>query len=162
VAALCVEPALQNKDGGELIDKASANPTALATAGRIVAGRIVTRCFEGGESLGGGEALVPEVDGETGAVRTRGIVACPSGRLRYERFEFVDKTMDAVGLAAAIAGEVQWVADDDAGASVTARETEDRALVAAGLAALNCEEGLRDAECIGERNTDAARADIEA
>ena len=150
-ATLRVEPALQNKGGGELVD------FAAGSLARVVAGGL-----KSGVRLGGGEALVPEVDGEAGAVRTRGIVACPSGRLRYERFEFVDKTMDAVGLAAAIPGQVQRVADDDAGASVTARETEDGALVAAGLAALNCEEGLRNAECIGERNTDAARADIEA
>jgi hypothetical protein len=70
--------------------------------------------------------------------------------------------MDALGLAAAISGEVQRIADDDAGAVVTACESEDGALIAAGLGALDGEERLRNAERIGERDTDAAGADIEA
>ena len=70
--------------------------------------------------------------------------------------------MDALGLAAAVSGEVQRIADDDAGAAVAACEAEDGALIAAGLRALDGEQRLRDAERVGERDTDAARADIEA
>jgi hypothetical protein len=161
-AGLCIEPALQNEGGGELVDYATANGTAPATAGLMVAGGIVARRFEGSVSLDGGEALIPQVDDEAGAIRGRGVFLPLVWRLGDERFELVDEAMDALGLAAAIAGEVQWVADDNAGAPVTARETEDRALVAAGLAALDGEERLRDAERVGERDTDAARADIEA
>jgi hypothetical protein len=57
---------------------------------------------------------------------------------------------------------VERVADDDAGATVPTRKAQDRPLVAAGLRAFDGEQGLRDAERVGERDTDAARADIEA
>ena len=135
-AALCVEPALQDEGGGELIDYMA---TGVAISGVVAGG------FEGGVSLGGGEALVPEVNGEAGAVRGRGVFV-PLGRgLGDECLEFVDKAMDTLGLATAIAGEVQRIADDDAGAAVTAREAEDGALVATGLAALDGEERLCDA-----------------
>lgn len=70
--------------------------------------------------------------------------------------------MDALGLAAAIAGEMQRIADDDACTAVTPREAEDGALVAARLRALDGEEGLGNAENARECDTDAARADVEA
>jgi hypothetical protein len=149
---LRVEPALENKRGGELVD---------FVAARVGIGGIMTGCFEGGMGLGGREAFVPEMNGEAGAVG-RGVFAPLDGRLDKERLEFIDKAMDALGLAAAISGEVQRIADDDAGAVVTACESEDGALIAAGLGALDGEERLRKAEGIGERDTDAAGADIEA
>jgi hypothetical protein len=99
------------------------------------------------------------MNGEAGAVGS-GVVAPLGGR--KERLEFIDEAMDAVGLAAAISGEVQRIADDDAGAVVTACEPEDGALIAAGLGALDSEERLRNAEDIGERDSDAAGTDIEA
>src|SRR6202020_882487 len=52
-ATLRVEPALQNKGGGELVD------FAAGSLARVVAGG-----FEGGMSLGSGKALVPEMNGE--------------------------------------------------------------------------------------------------
>jgi hypothetical protein len=112
--------------------------------------------------LGGGEALVPEMNGEAGAVCGRGVFALLDGGLGKERLEFIDKAVDPLGLAAAISGEVQRIADDDAGTVVTACQPEDGALIAAELGALDCEERLRNAECIRERDTDAAGADIEA
>lgn len=72
----------------------------------------------------------------------------------------MDETVDALGLAAAIAGEMQRIADDDACTAVTSREAENGALVAAGLRALNGEERLGDAENARECDTDAARADV--
>ena len=69
--------------------------------------------------------------------------------------------MDPLSLGAAVSREVEWIADDDTGAAVAARETEDGALVAAGLRALDREQRLRDAEGVGECDTDAARAHIE-
>ena len=102
--------------------------------------------------LGGGEALVPEMDGEGWVIR----------RFRNEGLQLVDKAMDALGLAAGVSGEVQWVADDDAGAAMAAGEAEDGALVAAGLGALEGEQRLGDAQGIGERDTDAAGTDVEA
>jgi hypothetical protein len=151
MAALRVEPALQDKGGGELVD------FAAGSSARIVAGG-----FEGGVRLGGGEALVPQMNGEDGTVCGRSVFAPLDGRLGEERLELIDKAMDAVGLAAAISGEVQRVADDDADAVVAAGESEDGALIATGLGALDGEERLRDAERIGERDTNAACANIEA
>ena len=116
-------------------------------------------------SLGGGEALVPEMNCEADAVRGSvfwGVFVLLGRRFGDERLEFIDKAVDAVGLAAAISGEVQRIADDDAGAVVTAYKSEDGPLIAAGLRALDSEERLRNAEGIGERDTDAAGADIEA
>jgi hypothetical protein len=89
------------------------------------------------------------------------VFAC-LGRLGDERLQLVHKAMDAVGLGAAVSGEVERIADDDADATVPARKAQDRPLVAAGLRAFDGEQGLRDAERVGERDTDAARADIEA
>jgi hypothetical protein len=153
-ATLRVEPALQDEGGGELVDFAS------GSLARVVAGG-----FEGGMSLGGGEALVPEMNGEAGAVGGSvfwGVFVLLGRRFGDERLELINKAMDALGLAAAISGEVQRIADDYAGAVVTACESEDRALIAAGLRALDSEKRLRNAEGIGERDTDAAGADIEA
>jgi len=153
-ATLRVEPALQDEGGGELVD------FAAGSLARVVAGG-----FQGGMSLCGGEALVPEMNGEAGAVRGgvfRGIFVSPGWRFGDERLEFIDKAVDAVGLPAAISGEVQRIADDDAGAVVTACEPEDGALITARLSALDGEERLRNAKRIGERDTDSAGADIEA
>jgi hypothetical protein len=149
-ATLRVEPTLQDEGGGELVD------FAAGSLARVVAGG-----FEGGMSLSGGEALVPEMNGEAGAVGS-GVVARLGGGLGKERLEFIDKAMDAVGLAAAVSGEVQRIADDDAGAVVATCKPEDGALIAAGLGALDSEERLRNAEDIGERDSDAAGTDIEA
>ena len=149
-----VEPALQDEGGGELVD------FAAGSLPRVVAGGL-----EGGMSLGGGEALVPEMNGEAGAAGGsvfRAVFVPLDRRFGDERLELTDKAMDALGLAAAISGEVQRIADDDAGAVVTACESEDGALIAAGLRALDSEERLRNAEGIGERHTDAASTDIEA
>jgi hypothetical protein len=140
-AALCVQPALQDDGGGELVDDVAAV---------IAFCRIVTGCLESGVGLGGGEALVPEMDGERWVAGF-----CDEG------FELVDEAMDPLGLAAGVSGEVERVADDDAGTVMAAGEAKDGALVAAGLRAIDGEKRLRDAENAGERDTDAARADIE-
>ena len=102
--------------------------------------------------LGSGEALVPEMDGEGWMVR----------RFRNEGLQLIDETVDALGLAAGVSGEVQRVADNDAGAAMAAGEAEDGALVAAGLRTLDGEQRLGDAQGIGERDTDAAGTDVEA
>ena len=70
--------------------------------------------------------------------------------------------MDTLGLAAGLAREMQWNADDDAGAMMAADEAEDGALVAAGLGALDSEQRLRDAQGVGERDANAASADVQA
>jgi hypothetical protein len=153
---LGIEPALQNEGGGELVDDASAYMAAeVAISGMVAHG------FECSMGFGGGEALVPEVDGEAGVVHICRVFAL-GGWLGDERFELVHKTMDSLGLAAAVSGEVERIADHDAGATMAACEAEDGALVPAGLRAFDGEQRLRDAKRVGERDTDTARADIEA
>jgi hypothetical protein len=56
---------------------------------------------------------------------------------------------------------MQRIAHDDAGAAVTPREAEDGTLIASGLRTLDGEQGLRDAERVGERDPDTASPDIE-
>jgi hypothetical protein len=162
---LRVEPALQDEGGGELIDFVTP---------RMGIGGIMTGGLKGGVGFGGGEALVPEVDseicGRSGFSRLGSVVAglgsstwgwCDQG-FGDEFFELLYKVVDAIGLAAAISGEVQRIADDDAGAAVAAREAENGTLVPAGLCALDGEERLRDAERIRERHSDTTGADIKA
>jgi hypothetical protein len=164
-AALRVEPALEDEGGSELVDFVTP---------RVGVGGIMTGSLQGSMRFGGGEALVPKVDDE---ICSRGgfswlglgLPALGSSNRGWldqgfgdECFELVYKVVDTIGLAAAIPGEVQRIADYDAGAAVAACEAEDGTLVPAGLCALEGEERLRDAERIRERDTDAARADIEA
>jgi hypothetical protein len=149
-AALGVEPALEDKRGGKLVDFVAAG---------VGIGGIVTGGFESRVGLGGGEPLIPKVDGDAGSVcRCLGF-GCGVGD---QRFELIHKTVNALGLAAAIAGEVQRIAGDDAGAAVAARKPEDGSLIATGLGALDGEQRLRDAQQVRERDTDPPRADIEA
>src|SRR5882757_10071275 len=115
--------------------------------------------FECSVDLGGGKPLIPEVNGDAGVACIGKVFSC-LGHLGDERLQLVHKAMDALGLAAVVSGKMQRIADDDAGATVTARQAEDGALVAAGLRALDGEQGLCNAERVGERNTDAARADV--
>jgi hypothetical protein len=144
---------LEDKGGGELVDPMAAG---------VAIGGVVAGGFEYGVGLGGGEALVPEVNGEAGAFRARDIAGCLTGGLGNECSEIVYEAVDALGLSAEISGEVQRIADDDARAAVAPREAKDGALIAAGLRALDGKERLGDAEGAGERDTNAARTDIEA
>jgi hypothetical protein len=79
-----------------------------------------------------------------------------------EGFELVDEAMDTLGLATEVTREMQGIANDNAGALMAADKAEDGALVAAGLGALDGEERLCDAQGIGERDADAAGADVQA
>ena len=148
---------MQDEGRGKLVDDSSA--ARLATRG------MVARGFQRGLGFGGGEALIPEVDREADSFRIGAIFAIfvgLDGRLGDQLLQLIHKAMDTLGLKAAVSGEMQRVADDDAGTVVAARQAEDGALVAAGLAARDGEERLRDAEGVGERNPYAACADIEA
>lgn len=132
----------------------------FATLSGMAAGGV-----HGHVSLGGRETLVPEVDGKDGAFRPglccRGLCRHP-GLLEHERVELLDEAVDAFGLAAFVSGEVERVADDDAAAAMAAGQAQDGALVAARVGALEHHQRLRDAEGIGERDADAARADVKA
>src|ERR1700759_3914417 len=85
-----------------------------------------------------------------------------SGLVSEQGPELLDEAVNALGLRAAISGDVQRVADHDTRATMASREAEDGALIAAGLCALDGQERLSDTEGVRERDSDAARADIEA
>jgi hypothetical protein len=95
--------------------------------------------------LGGGEALVPEVDGE--------------GELGAE---VGGEGLGLGGLGALVAGHVEGIADDGLGDLVLAEETGDGLEVRAAAGAVEGEDGLRgEAEGVGEGDADAAVADVE-
>jgi hypothetical protein len=133
-----VEEGLKDEGCGDLIDEA-----AVVLAG--VAGFV-----EDLVGFAGGEALVPEVDGEAG-----------------ELAEFGGKGLIEGGLLAFVAGEVDGIADDDGGDGEAAGEAGERAEVftgdaAAGALALEGEDGLGgEAELVGDCDADAAVADVE-
>jgi len=155
--ALSIEPTLQDEGGGKLVDETTAGLAANAAIGRMVACR-----FERCVGLGGGKALVPEMNGEAGMATIGDVFVCVGRCFGDERLQLIHKAMDPLGLGAAVSGEVERIADDDAGATVAACKAENGAQVAAGLRTLDGEQGLRHAERIRERDTDAAGADIEA
>jgi len=97
--------------------------------------------------FGGGEALVPKVDGEVefGA-------------------EGVGEGLGAGGLGALVAGHVEGVADDGFGdGGVLAKDARDGFEVVAEFGAVQGEEGLGGvAELVGEGEADAAIAYVEA
>ncbi len=95
--------------------------------------------------LGGGEALVPEMDGdgEPGA-------------------EVFGEGLGLGGLRTLVAGHVERVADDGLGDVVLAEDAGDGLEVRAAAGAMQREERLRgEAEGVGERDADAAVADVE-
>ena len=129
-----VEEALQNQHGSHLIDD-------LAMAGGGAAGGV-----EMAMGLGGGEALVPEVDGE--------------GEGSAERF---GEGVGFGGLGADVAGHVERIAEDDGGAAEFAEQAAEGFEVLLRVFADQGEDGLRgEAELVGDRDADAAVAEIEA
>jgi hypothetical protein len=72
--ALSVEPALQDERGGKLVDDAS----AYSSAAHLAAG-VVASGFQRGLGFGGGESLIPEVDGEADSVCIGDIFAIFAG-----------------------------------------------------------------------------------
>jgi hypothetical protein len=96
--------------------------------------------------FGGGEALVPEVDGdaEFGA-------------------EVFGEGLGFGGLGALVAGHVEGVADDGFRCGVLAEDAGDGFEIGAAVGAVQGEEGLRGkAEGVGDGDADAAVADVEA
>ena len=128
-----LHPVSEDDDGGHLIDDVFA--IALGVAGFV-------EDLVGGD---GGEALVPEVDGEVGALA-----------------EFGGELLDFGGPGGDIAGEVEGVADDYFGDFVPAGEAGEVAEIFASGFAVEGEEGLGGvAEGVGEGYADADFADVE-
>jgi hypothetical protein len=125
---------LEDEGGGDLVDE----------------GLVVLAGFAGGVEdfvgFAGGEALIPEFDGELGEVG-----------------EFLGKGLDFGGLGAEVAGEVERVADDDADAVETAAETGEGAEIVFRVAlAGEGEDGLGgEAELVRDGDADAFGADVE-
>ncbi len=135
------EKGLQDEDGGDLVDDIfAADAFGVGRSGVAEGVKVAV-------GLGGGEALVPEVDGEA--------------ELGAEGF---GEGLGAGGLGALIAGHVEGVADDGLGdGGVLAEDAGDGLEVVLEAGAVEGEEGLSGvAEFVGEGEADAAVADVEA
>lgn len=129
-----VEETLQNQHGGDLIDDFPVGREGASGGVEMAMG------------FGGGEALVPEVDGE--------------GKGGAEGF---GEGLGLGGEGADIAGEVERMAEDNSGAVVPAEEAAEGAEVLLWVFAAEGEDGLGgQAELVGDGDTDAAGPKIEA
>lgn len=129
-----VEETLQNQHGGDLIDDFPVGREGASGGVEMAMG------------FGGGEALVPEVDGE--------------GKGGAEGF---GEGLGLGGEGADIAGEVERMAEDNSGAVVPAEEAAEGAEVLLWVFAAEGEDGLGgQAELVGDSDADAAVAKIEA
>ena len=135
------EEGLEDEHGGDLVDD------VFAADSFGVGGAGVAKCVEMAVGLGGGEALVPEVDGEA--------------EFGAEGF---GEVLGAGGLGALVAGHVEGVADDGFGdGGVPAEDAGDGFEVVPEAGAVEGEEGLGGvAEFVGEGEADAPVAYVEA
>ncbi len=127
------EEGLEDEDGGDLVDD------AFAPQGGVSAG------VEMAVGFGGGEALVPELDGEVefGA-------------------EVFGEGLGLGRLRALVAGHMERIPDHDEGDGVLAQDAGDGFEVRASTGAMEREERLRGvAQGVGEGEADAAVAHIE-
>lgn len=131
---LRVQIALQNEDGGDLVDD------GFAGVGRAACG------IQMAMRLGGAEAFIPEKHGEF-----------------QLRFDLRGKLFCGKGARADIAGHVQGQANDNGGAAVAPDDAGKRTHVIAAIGAVDSEQRLGGvAKLIGQSNADAAIPMIEA
>ena len=129
----CVQIALQDEDGGDLVDD-------CAVFGSRPAGGMKMTV-----SLGGGQTLIPEVNGQAGLLGQN-----------------LGKSLCFHGLRAEIAGHVKWISDHDLGAGKPADHPLQRFQILTAVGADEGEHWLRGhAHRIRDGNPDAAVADIE-
>ena len=129
-----IEPALQDEDGGDLVDD------VLSVA------RASTDGIEMAVSLGGTETLIPEMDRqlEFGA-------------------QAVGKFLGRDGPGATIAGEMDRPSDDDFRAGVASQQATEGTQVIAGIGVDDGEQGLRgQPQFVGDGDADAPLAVVEA
>jgi hypothetical protein len=132
--AVGVDKALQNQHGSDLVDN-------FSMAGKGASGGVQVAM-----SLGRGEALVPEMDGEGEGLAKRFGEGVGSG-----------------GLGADVTGHIQGIAEDDGGAAVFAEEAAEGFEVLPLVFADQGENGLGGkAELVGDGDADAAASEIEA
>jgi hypothetical protein len=129
-----VQEALQDEDGGNLIDHGAVIRTGTSGSVQVPVG------------FGGGEALVPEVDRKTS------LFAQDAG-------EF----LGLGGLGAQISGHVKRIANNDFGAIVFTDKAGERFEILPAIRADEGEDGLRgQTERVGDGNTNTAISDVEA
>ena len=129
-----IEETLQNQDGSHLIDD-------LPMAGKRPSGSM-----EVAMGLGGGQALIPKVDGE--------------GELGVED---VGEGVGLCGLGAEVAGHVEGIAQHNGGTIELAEQAAQRLQVLLRVFADEGEDGLSgEAQLIGHRDADTAVTEIEA
>jgi hypothetical protein len=135
------EEGLQDEHRGDLVDDVFAADAFRVWRAGVAEG------VEMAVGFGGGEALVPEVDGELELIA-----------------EGLGEGLRAGGLGALVAGHVEGVADDCFGdGAVLAQDAGDGFQVVAQFGAMQREERLRGvAERVRERETYAALAYVEA
>lgn len=129
-----VEPALQDEDGGDLVDDILSVARGPADGIEMAVG------------LGGAEALIPQVNGqiEFGA-------------------EGVGKFFRGKGARAAVAGEMNRPSHDNFRAGIASQQTPQRAEIVARIGMDEGEQGLGgEAELVGQGDADAPRTVIEA
>jgi hypothetical protein len=132
--AVGVKEALQNQHGSDLVDD-------FAMAGEGSSGGVQVAV-----GFGGGEALVPEVNGE--------------GKSLAEGF---GKGLGSGGLGAEIAGHIEGIAEDDGCAVEFAQEAAEGFQVLFRIFPDEGEDWLRgEAELIGDGDADAATAEVKA
>lgn len=129
-----VEEALQNKDGGHLVDDGAVFGPGASGGVQMAVG------------FGGGEALVPEVDRETGFIA-----------------QSLRKGLGLGGLGTLISGHVEGIANDDLGAAVFADEAHQGFEVLPSVGADEGQDRLRgESERVGYGHADTAISYIEA
>jgi len=132
--AVGVDKALQNQHGSDLVDD-------FAVTGEGASGGVQVAM-----SLGRGEALVPEVDGE-GEGLAKGF----------------GEGVGSGGLGADVAGHIEGIAEDNGGAAVFAQQAAEGFEVLLRVFADQGKDGLGgEAELVGDGDADAAGAEIEA
>lgn len=129
-----VQKGLQDEGGGDLVDEVFV----------LLAG--VTGLVENLVGFAGGEALIPEVDGQTG-----------------ERAQLGGELLHLGGAGADFAGEMQGVADHDARHGEAAGEAGDGTQIVAAVAAyFKGHHRLRgEAQLVGDGDADAFCSDVE-
>jgi len=133
--ALGLKKGLQDEDGGDLVNDSLAGATVCGVAG-------IVKLAMG---LSGGQALIPQVDGDAGF----------GG-------EGLGELLRLGGLGAEIAGHVERIAHDDMGAGVLAQQAGEGFEVGATSGAVEGEEGLRGVtQLVGYGHANAPVADVE-
>ena len=128
-----IEEALEDQDGGDLVDHG-------AMFGAGAAGSV-----EMAVSFGGGEALVPQVNGES-----KGFA---------QRF---GKGMGLGSLGTDVAGHIQGIAENDGGAAKFAEDAAQGFEILLDVFADQGQDGLgREAKLVGDSDANAAVAEVE-